>query len=285
MTGGVPEGMQPLKIIAKCVADFHQIKTNAEYCMKLGLSIFCPSLEPNNLEAVLVGSAPSILKQVASLRKRRRNKNCLIFGIKGGHDFLLKNKIQPDFGIAVDPLPKIVKENFLLDSKKCVYFIASQCDPSLFDGLLKRKKDIVIWHLLTDSLLKWSKELGSPIYEHYMIPGGSTSGLRAICLAFGMGFRKFHLYGFDSCLQGDLRKVNGEMCKNTEEKPDAVIKLNVAGKEFRADKAMAAQAQEFQDLLNNIAKADQIKVKAYGQGLIQTICKERYREGGNDVWI
>lgn len=285
MKGGVPEGMHPLKIIAKCVADFPQIKENAEYCMELGLNIFCPSLKPNSLEAVLVGSGPSIFKQVASLRKRRKNKNCMIFGIKGGHDFLLKNRIQPDFGIAVDPLPKIIKENFLLDAKKCTYFIASQCHPSLFDGLLKRKKDVVLWHLLTDSLLSWSKEPDSPIYEHYMIPGGSTSGLRAICLAFGMGFRKFHLYGYDSCLQGDLRKVNGEMCKNTEKKPNEVIELNVAGKVFRSDKAMAAQAQEFQHLLDSVAKADNIKVKAYGKGLIQTLCRERYRQGGKDVWV
>ena len=282
---GVPEGMQPLKILAKCVADFPQIKENAEYCMDLGLKVFCPSLEPNDLEAVLVGSAPSIFKQVSSIRKRRKNPKCRVFGIKGGHDFLVKNKIQPDFGVAVDPLPKIVKENFLLDAKACTYFIASQCHPSLFDGLLKREKEVVIWHLLTNSLLEWSKEDGSPIYEHYMIPGGSTSGLRAICLAFGMGFRKFHLYGFDSCLQGDLRKVNGEMAKNTEEKPDEVIELHAAGKTFRADKAMAAQGQEFQSLLDNIAKADSIKVKAYGQGLIQALCRERYRMGGRDIWI
>ena len=48
---------------------------------------------------------------------------------------------------------------------------------------------------------------------------------------------------------------------------------------------MAAQAQEFQSLLDNISKADSIKVKAYGQGLIQTLCRERYREGGRDVWV
>ena len=285
MTGGIPEGMQPLKILAKCVADFPQIKQNAQYCTSLGLKVFRPSLEPHNLEAVLVGSAPSIFKQIPALRKQRKKSNRRIFGIKGGHDFLVKNKIQPDFGIAVDPLPKIVKENFLLDAKACTYFIASQCDPSLFDGLLKREKEVVIWHLLTNSLLEWSKEDGSPIYEHYMIPGGSTSGLRAICLAFGMGFRKFHLYGFDSCLQGDLRKVNGEMVKNTEEKPDEVLELHAAGKTFRADKAMAAQGQEFQSLLDNIAKADSIKVKAYGEGLIQTLCRERYRQGGRDVWV
>jgi hypothetical protein len=285
MTGGIPEGMQPLQILAKCVADFPQIRENVNYCSTLGLKYFVPTLKPHNLEAVLVGSAPSIFNQVSTLKKKRRNPNCVMFGIKGGHDFLLKNKIQPDFGLAVDPLPKIVKENFLRDAKNCTYFIASQCDKSLFDGLLEREKNVVIWHLLTHQLLAWSKEPDSPIKDHYMIPGGSTSGLRGICLAFGMGFRKFHLFGFDSCLQGDLRKVNGEMAKNTEEKPNEVIDLHAGGKDFRADKAMAAQAQEFQQLLDNLSNTDTVKVKAYGEGLIQTLCKERYRSGGRDVFL
>jgi len=288
---GVPEGMQPLKILAKCVADFPTIKEHVNHCSNLGLLYFTPTVEDedikamSNLEAVLVGSAPSIFQQVKDLRKKRKDPRYVFFGIKGGHDFLLQSKIEPDFGLAVDPLPKIVKENFLLDAKKCVYFIASQCHPSLFDGLIAREKNVVIWHLLTNSLMDWSKDPESPVYNHYMIPGGSTSGLRGICLAFAMGFRKFHLYGFDSCLTGDLRKVNGETAVNTDEKPDNVIELHAAGKTFRADKAMAAQAQEFQQLLDNISKSDRIKVKAYGDGLIQTLCRERYRLGGTDVFV
>jgi uncharacterized Rossmann fold enzyme len=281
----VPQGMAPLKILAKCVADFDTIKSHAEYCSTLGLKYFVPSMESHNLEAVLVGSAPSVTTQVGNLKKKRRNPKYVFFGIKGGHDFLVKNKIQPDYGVAVDPLPKIVKENFLLDAQKCVYFIASQCHPSLFDGLMERDKNVVIWHLLTTQLLEWSKQEDCPIHQHYMIPGGSTSGLRAICLAFGMGFRKFHLYGYDSCLQGKLRKVTGETCENTEKKPDEVIDLHAGDKDFRADKAMASQAQEFQALLDNIGKSDPIKVKAYGRGLIQTLCSERYRLGGTDVFL
>jgi hypothetical protein len=194
--------------------------------------------------------------------------------------------------LAVDPLEKIHKENFLKKAKECKYFIASQCHPTLFDTLLARGEEVIIWHLLTDNLLKWSQEEGSPIYQHYMIPGGSTSGLRAIVLAYAMGFRKFHLYGYDSCLAvtdpkkpANLRKVNGETYEelNKEGKPKAMT-LTVGKKQFLTDPAMASQANEIQELIKSMWKPeDRFWIKPYGQGLIQHILRERYREGAEDV--
>ena len=127
------------------------------------------------------------------------------------------------------------------------------------------------------------------IYQHYMIPGGSTSGLRAIVLAYAMGFRKFHLFGYDSCLAvlkpGDkiptLRKVTGEICEGKDGKGrDKAISVHIAGKDFLADRAMASQATEFQELLKSLYKVDDpFTVRGYGKGMIQTIIRERYKEG------
>lgn len=277
----VPQNLAPLKIHARCVADFPTIREHVAYCAGLGLRFFIPTPQRHDLEAVLVGSGPSVKEEVASLRKKSRDPRYMFFGIKGGHDFLLEHGIEPHFAVAVDPLEKIHRENFLRDAKRCKYFIASQCHPTLFDSLLKRGKEVIIWHLLTDSMLKWAQEEGSPIYQHYLIPGGSTSGLRCIVLAYAMGFRKFHLFGYDSCLTGKMRKVNGEIYD--EKKPDGTDKaldVFVGTKKFRADPAMASQATEFQDLLKSLWRADDpFWVKGYGKGMIQTIIRERYREG------
>jgi len=217
----------------------------------------------------------------------RKNPKYVFFGIKGGHDFLLQNKIQPDFGLAVDPLEKIHKENFLLKAKACKYFIASQCHPTLFDALIKRGEEVIIWHLATDNLSQWAREPDSPIYRHYQIPGGSTSGLRAMVLAFAMGFRVMHLFGYDSCLSGKMRKVNGEIYDS--KKPDGsekAVPLVVKGKRFLADPAFASQADEFQNLLKSMyQKDDPFVVKGYGEGLIQHIIKERYREGAPECLL
>ena len=235
----IPQNLAPLKIHARCVADFPTIQNHVRHCMGLGLKVFAPTQESHNLEAVLVGSGPSVKTQISKLKKFRKDPNKVFFGIKGGHDFLIDNKIQPDFGVAVDPLEKIHKQNFLRKAEKCVYFIASQCHPTLFDTLVERGENVVIWHLLTASLNDWSKDPESPVFQHYMIPGGSTSGLRGIVLAHAMGFRKFHLFGYDSCLQGKRRKVNGEEMydKKDDEGKDRVIALTVGGKKFLCDPA------------------------------------------------
>lgn len=277
----VPENLAPLVVLAKCVADFPTIRGNVDYCSKLGLKFFIPTPDPHNLEAVLVGSGPSVRDEVNSLKSKRKNPNLMFFGIKGGHDFLLEHGIEPHFGVAVDPLEKIHRENFLKKARDCKYFIASQCHPTLFDTLTARNEQVIIWHLLTDNLMKWAGEKGSPIYQHYMIPGGSTSGLRCLVLAYAMGFRKFHLYGYDSCLSGNLRKVTGEICEGQDDKGrDKVISVFIAGKEFKADRAMAAQATEIQSLLKSMWKSDDpFTVRSYGRGMIQTIIRERYKEG------
>lgn len=283
----IPANLAPLQINAKCVADFPTIREHVKYCGGLGLRYFIPTPERHEMEAVLVGSAPSVRDEINGLKKKRKDKKFMFFGIKGGHDFLVKSGIQPHFGVAVDPLEKIHRENFLLEAKDCKYFIASQCHPTLFDMLLGREEEVIIWHLLTDSLLKWSQEEESPIYRHYMIPGGSTSGLRCLVLAYAMGFRKFHLYGYDSCLSQRLRKITGETYEEKKDDgSDKAIKLFAANKEFIADPAMAAQANEFQQLLNSMWRDDDpFWVRGYGQGLIQTLIRERYRQGSPECRV
>jgi hypothetical protein len=82
-----------------------------------------------------------------------------------------------------------------------------------------------------------------------------------------MGFRKFHLFGFDSCLDsgdpGALRKITGETYG--EEEGHKIMELVCEGKTFYADPAMAAQANEIQDVFKMLTGA---KIKAYGKGLI-----------------
>jgi len=109
-----------------------------------------------------------------------------------------------------------------------------------------------------------------------------------------MGFRKFHLYGYDSCLSptdpkkpANLRKVNGELCEGKDAKGrDNAIEVFVAGKKFLADRAMASQATEFQELLKSLHKPDDpFFVRGYGRGMIQTIIRERYKEGAAECLV
>jgi uncharacterized Rossmann fold enzyme len=267
--------MQPLNIKAKCVMDaparLEQIKYALQLVEDKKIQEFGPT-RPHDKQLVVVGSGPSVkhkrnLKKIRNLKK----KGAMILAIKGAHDFLIKNKIIPHAALAVDPLDHIWKcfrKKLPVGAlQRPAYLIASQCHKTTFDYL--EDQQVILWHLLATSS-------GELLSGRLQVGGGSTSGSRGIVLGYMMGFRDFHLFGFDSCLEGDgtskLRKVTGERWGRTDvkegEKEEPILELVCEGKTFYADPAMAAQANEIQDV---VAMLEGSRFKAYGHGLIQTV--------------
>lgn len=261
--------MQILKVQAKCILDAEGRIEHILSSLKRDLKEFGPS-DAHDKEICVVGSGPSVKSQIKKIRALRK-KGVMILAIKGAHDFLIQNNIIPDAAVAVDPQPHIVrcfrKKLPKGELKRPAYLIASQCCPEVFDYL--SDQNVILWHLLAPSAAKTLK-------GKLMIGGGSTSGSRGIVLGWMMGFRTFHLFGFDSCLQGDgdnkLRKITGERWggKNENGKIERILELVCEGKTYYADPAMAAQATEIQDVVKMLEGS---RFKAYGKGLIQTIFK------------
>lgn len=268
--------MQPLKIQAKCVVDAQGRLEQIKSACDRGLDEFGPS-PVHDKEAVIVGSGPSVKGQIKKIR-RMKAQGYFILAIKGAHDFLLKNNIVPHAALAVDPQPHIVrcfrKKLPKGEINRPAYLIASQCHPELFDYL--EDQNVILWHLLASSSSEYLK-------GKVQIGGGSTSGSRGIVLAWMMGFRTFHLFGFDSCLQGDgknrLRKITGERWGGEDEN---TLELMCEGKTYYADPAMAAQANEIQDVVQMLEGS---RFKAYGKGLIQTIFEANARKGEPGYYV
>lgn len=256
--------MQPLKINAKCVAGPEDRLEHIRYALSLNLEELGVS-KAHNKVAVLVGSGPSVKKEVETIRQLKEG-GCFIVAIKGGHDFLIENGIIPHAAVCVDPLPdqaKYFQKKF--DGENApVYLISSQCHKAIFDFLEDQR--IVLWHTMTAS----SEEL---LEGKVKVGGGSTSGTRGLVLTYMMGFRHFHLFGYDSCLQDGLRKIDGERWGDSDDEP--TLELFAADKVFYADPAMAAQANEIQEIVEFLEGAH---LKAHGEGLIQTIFENNAKQ-------
>jgi uncharacterized Rossmann fold enzyme len=290
-----PPGFAMLKIQAKCVADDDTLIQHIESALARGLKEFADS-PAHNGECVLVGSGPSVREYVPEIRKHKQ-KGHLIIAVKSAHDFLIEKGVVPHIALGVDPQAKI-KSAFSRKRKEVTYFLASQVHPEVFDYLSDQR--VVLWHLFTGK--EKEKEL---LKNKLKVGGGSTSGMRGLTVAYLMGFRKLHLYGYDSCIRTDLLKVTGEKVKGIEEWMDKareaignrpveelfqwlthnhgrevpILRLHVEGKDFWADKAMAAQATEFEMMLNVLQGA---QVKAYGEGLIQHLVQTGAKAGRPD---
>lgn len=255
--------LQPVKIVAKCVADFKTQWSHVQSAMARKLPDFQRGPETDKA-AVLVGSGPTVAEFPDEIRQHKKNGH-LIIAVKGGHDFLLEHDIVPHYALMVDPQPHIVKY-FQRKQRPIKYLIASQVHPDVFDYFADQ--DCILWHLYSKQMYEAAIENGLHIG---LMGGGSTSGLRGIVVAYMMGYRMLHLYGFDSCLSNNIEKISGEGPKN-----DKTISVFLGDREFICGTAMASQANEFLDVVKVLPG---LKVKGHGDGLIQAIIRTAAAEG------
>ncbi len=270
----LPKDAALLQIRAKCVYEDDQLLDHVRSAMRRPIPHFGPSPQ-NDHEAILVGSGPSVRKDVEKI-KALIDKGGYVFAIKAAHDFLIDNGIIPDVALMVDPQPHIVR-CFQKKRADVIYFVASQCHPTVFDYFKDNK--VVLWHLLT------GKEGEQEAINHEIaLGGGSTSGMRAMTLAWSMGFRKMHLFGYDSCMVNydpeknpvQELKIDGTLAKEKEP-----MKLWIAEKTFYCNPAMAAQCTEFEKVMNAFRCAVQLKV--HGEGAIPHLAQTRMERGATDI--
>jgi hypothetical protein len=144
----------------------------------------------------------------------------------------------------------------------CKYFISSQCHPSVFENLKDNK--VWIWHCAGDDNFDLLKEVYGE--EYYPIMGGATVALRAVHLLRMLGFPKFEMYGFDSCIMEGHHAY-----EQPENDGEEVLDVVVSGKEFLCTAAHYHQAKEFVDMISKTGEHYDLAV--HGDGLISHIIK------------
>ena len=210
--------------------------------------------------ALAVGGA-TLEETFPDLMEKRKNGMPLVT-VNGSHKYCMDRGLVPSAMVMLDS--REFNSRFIYPlSKECKYFISSQCHPSAFDNLEGHK--LWIWHCAGDTdnedLLK--EQYGN---NYFPIMGGSTVTLRAIHLFRMLGFSKFEVYGFDSCIIGQHHAY--EQKENDDEQ---VIDVIVADKEFRCTAAHYHQAKEFVQMIGKTGEYYDLAV--HGDGLISHIIK------------
>ena len=253
--------MRPLALHIKPAGTVEGIRANVQAALARNLPELSPGLVVHDGTMVCIGSGPSMPEHVDQIRQEQASGRP-IFAVKGAHDWLCEQGITPDLYLCVDPNPQTHPAHKLERANDhTMYCLASRCDPSMFDALAGR--NVLLVHA-------WAEEENFEEFKgHLVIGGGPTSGLRAINVAYVLGFRRMKLYGYDSCLSGDRRtkRFTGE-----ETPADRVMDVIVDGQRFWCNGAMAQQAQYLQDYYNVMPD---LHLDAVGNGLIAAILKAR----------
>ena len=248
----------PLKITGKCVAEDETLFANMDAAIARGYPQIKEAQPAKTGAILLVASAPSVKGQLELIKKMKAAGSPIV-AIKGAHDWLIDNGVMPDYALAIDPQEHRIA--FYKPQPSVHYMIASQCHPAMFDNL--DGYQVTLWH-------PYVKKGQDRPKNCMLIGGGTTSGLRAISLFYVLGYRQFELFGFDSCNDGELLRVNGEGLKEGDKLIE--VKIDPQGESFYCNTAMALQAEHFQTYYDYLPDAT---FNGHGRGLIQAIIKKR----------
>jgi hypothetical protein len=184
-----------------------------------------------------------------------------IITVNGAYNWAIERGFRPSATMIVDP--REFNKRFTQPVVPgCKYLIGSQCHPEVARSV--PKDQVYLWH---------SGDLCGPVIEDlaketneertfFPVFGGSTVMLRGISLLYMLGFRKLHIWGFDSCIT-DRHHAYPQVENDT----DKVMDVLIGGRRFKCHAWMAVQAQEYLETVKHMLP-DDLEMAVYGDGLI-----------------
>ena len=223
----------------------------------------------NDEEVAIVSAGPSLKKNLEHIRQLQ-NRNVRIVCVKHSHNTLLENNIQPWGCTILDPRPfneksthGFVRKELLAEPHpRVIYFVATMSNPDVVTHLLDKKAKVVAWDAYCNAIEGWDA-----FKDKLLITGGTCAGMRSIGLLHTLGFRTMHLYGFDSCIEGEPEDKD-ELAEDGRKK---WLKVSVGeeNKPYWTTGELLAQAQDFEKLMQR--EEVDLDIHVHGDGLVKAL--------------
>ena len=220
----------------------------------------------NNEDIIMVSGGPTI--NWKTLKKHIKKSNAKVVCVKHSYPDLLAHGIQPYACVMLDPRPiegksthGIIRSTLFRQTDPNTHFmIASMTDPSVTRFLQKKKVNIHGWHAYSQAVhdLTAATKTGQiPLSEGLELPddvtfvtGGTCAAMRAIGMFHILGFRTFHLYGFDCCIPNITEDMKHDRLEDGRPK---YMNVEVDEKKFWTTGELLAMGQDCEKLFNNLS--------------------------------
>jgi len=289
----LPEGLMRIPIIVRpkdCVPKEYIISNINENMKIIPKWDFVNTCKPNAEHAIIVSAGPSIdYGKLKYLIKRTKGR---VIAVKHSYPLLLKAGIIPYACVVLDPRPVtgvsthgIVREtlfdNINRDTK---FLIASMTDPSVTKCIMSKTSNVYGWHAFSEAVRKSSLTNKFEVEGAANIPsnatfvtGGTCAAMRAIGMFHILGFRQFHLVGFD-CSIPELTPQ--QQAERLDEKPK-YLRVETAGFKFWTTGELLAMGQDCEKLFND--KNFDMNIKHYGtNSLVAKVYEGSYHSQNKD---
>ena len=240
--------------------DGDAVRSNIERCEADPDSQWLRPVDPHSHVAIICAGGPSIKDEIPSLQAHART---------GGHIFACNNVprllhaygINTDFHVVLDARPENAAfVSGIGQNTVCLY--ASQCDASVHDAGGDR---VVSWHPAFEGIL----DIVGQNKERTYIGGGTTCGMKAATIAWTLGYREIHLYGFDSCYRDGEHHAYPQSLNDHEQ----IIDVEYNQFHYKCAPWMIQQAEDFEVFAPQLMDHG-AKLFVHGTGLIPDIANQ-----------
>ena len=279
----------PIVVHPRDCVDKEYIQANIKENMTLiNKDKFLGKCRPNEEEVIVISGGHSTdFTKVKKLIKEKPNAKVLC--VKHSYPMLLEQGIKPWSCIVLDPRSIegesthgiIRKELFKTIDPTTKFFVASMTDPSVTKYLLEKDANIYGWHAFTESLrseeereqeiknqkISVMSELGIP-EGATLITGGTCAAMRTIGIMHTMGFRRFHLFGFDCSLKEeptDEQKKETTGAEDEDPKPK-YLQVTVKDQNYWTTGELLAMAQDCERVFSDATM--NLSISFYGENTL-----------------
>lgn len=150
-------------------------------------------------------SGPSLADHIEDIRARQQ-AGWHVASMNGSHNYLIENGIVPDLMFIVDARP--VNLPFLrLANTHTTYIVASQVHPEVFDALTGCK--VLVWSMFHDDTglkaIKATRKEPHAAQPLGCFIGSVNVGQSCLVPLWAMGYKTWHLFGYDGSMRGDAK--------------------------------------------------------------------------------
>lgn len=262
---GAPLTVEPVEFVLRKNVTNEQIYTN----IRANAGRVLPNLDFKRI--CICASGPSLADRVEDIRARQK-AGWHVAAMNGSHNFLIEHGIAPDLMFMVDARP--VNLPFLrLANDQTTYIIASQCHPEVFEALAGRK--VMLWQMFHDEggLKALAETMLDQSVARFM--GALNVGQSCLVPIWAMGYKTWHLFGFDGSMRGDAKHAFEQPQNDGEVVQEFFWPMTPAGeaiegvtKRYLATPTMAHGAQMFPERVSFFRRLG-VEIELFGEGLIQ----------------
>jgi SAM-dependent methyltransferase len=216
----------------------------------------------NGNAAIMVGGGASVVDYVDTIRALQRGGG-KIFALNGASKWLQTQGIVADYQVIADAKPQT---SILVDPNAKAHLFGSQVDPLTMDAV----EAPTVWHYAIPEIEELFPAERVKRGGYAMFGGAAAVGPTAMNVAYGLGHRELHVFGYDSCNKdGRTHAYSQPMNESIP-----IIDAEWAGKTYKSSVVMKGQASAFQPIaraLNDLG----CTIELYGDGLLQAMYRTK----------